>query len=327
MKRLLLAILFLAASPAAYGAELDLIDARDAQDAPFNVIFDTDIGGDIDDAFALALALASPEIDLRAVTTVSADAYTRALLACRLLHAAGRDDVPVAAGRPQRPQPDTKGQFQYGLAGGFPNRPVAELAPEFLYRRLKTEPGKLTLVAIGDLTNVGRLLTDHPEAKPWIKRIVLMGGAVRVGYNGKPPVVWEWNIHSDIPAAQVVFSSGVPLLVAPLDATTMVKLEEPMRARIFASAARLGRDLEALYRLWGKPTPTLFDPVALALVFNESFCGIENLRLEVDAGGITREMKGSPNARVALSIRRDDFLKWYVDRIVSARAGGPRLPE
>ncbi len=291
------------------------------------VILDTDIGGDIDDAFALALALASPEIDLRAVTTVSADAYTRALLACRLLHAAGRDDVPVAAGRPRRSQPDMKGQLEHGLNGSFRNRPVAELAPEFLYRKLQAEPGRLTLVAIGDLTNIGRLLTDHPEVKPWIKRIVLMGGAVRVGYNGKPPVVWEWNIHSDIPAAQVVFSSGVPLLVVPLDATTMVKLEEPMRARTFGSGGRLGRELEALYKLWGKPTPTLFDPVALTLVFNERFCGIEDLRLEVDAGGVTREVAGRPNARVALSIRRDDFLKWYVDRIASSGARGPRLPE
>jgi len=282
------------------------------------VILDTDIGTDIDDAFALALALASPEIELRGVTTVSADAYTRALIACRLLHQAGRDDVPVAAGRPQRTVPETKGQYGYGLKADFPNRPVARLAPEFLYRALEAEPGKLTIVTIGDLTNVGRLLADHPEAKPWIKRIVIMGGAVRVGYNGKPPATWEWNIRSDIKAAQIVFSSGVPLVVAPLDAT-VVRLGEPMRARIFGAGNALGRELAELYRLWGKQTPVLFDPVALTLSFNESFCTIEPLRLEVDAEGVTREVGGRENARVALSIRRDDFLKWYVDRIVSAK--------
>jgi len=281
------------------------------------VILDTDIGTDIDDAFALALALASPEIELRGVTTVSADAYTRALIACRLLHAAGRGDVPVAAGRPRRPEPENKGQFRYGIEGDFPNSPVTEPAAEFLYRKLQAEPGKITLVTIGDLTNVGRLLTEHPEAKPWIRRIVVMGGAVRVGYNGKPPAVWEWNIRSDIRAARVVFSSGVPLLVAPLDAT-MVRLEEPLRGRIFAAGTRLGNELQALYRFWGKPTPVLFDPVALTLTFRESFCTIEDLRLEVDSEGITRETGGRPNARVAISIRKEDFLRWYVDRICSS---------
>jgi inosine-uridine nucleoside N-ribohydrolase len=283
------------------------------------IIVDTDIGTDIDDAFALALALASPEVELRGITTVSADAYTRALIVCRLLHAVGRRDIPVAAGRMQRPEPERKGQYLYGLEGDYPNKPVAQLAPEFLYQKLKAEPGKLTIVTIGDLTNVGRLLTDHPEAKPWIRRIVMMGGAVRVGYNGKPPPSWEWNIRSDIKAAQVVFSSGVPYLVAPLDATTIVKLEEPLRARIFESGTPLGRELYTLHKLWGKTTPTLFDPVAVALSFNRSFCAIEDLRIEVDKEGFTREVAGKPNASVALSIRREDFLNWYVDRVVLAR--------
>src|ERR1700746_3450627 len=73
------------------------------------ILLDTDIGDDIDDAFALALALASPEIDLRGVTTVCGDAHTRALIVCRLLHAVGRDDVPVASGAPVRPKPESGG--------------------------------------------------------------------------------------------------------------------------------------------------------------------------------------------------------------------------
>jgi len=283
------------------------------------VILDTDIGTDIDDAFALALALASPELALRAVTTVSGDAYGRALIVCRMLEAAGRADIPVAAGRPPRTQPETKGQYQYGREPDFSKRPVLELASEFLYAKLKAEPGKITLVTIGDLTNVARLLTDHPDAKPWIRRLVIMGGAVRVGYNGKPPASWEWNIRSDIKGAQVVFSSGVPLVMAPLDATTMVKLEEPLRRRIFSAGTPLANQLHELYRLWGKVTPTLFDPVAVTLSLNESFCEMENLRIEVDDQGITREVQGEPNARVAVSIQKDDFLEWYVRRVVSAR--------
>src|SRR5688572_10506214 len=115
------------------------------QAARIPIILDTDIGTDIDDAFALALALASPEIELRGVTTVSADAYGRALIACRMLHNAGRGDVPVAPGRPQRERPEVKGQYQYGLEGGFPNRPSPEPAAEFMYKKLKAEPGRITL--------------------------------------------------------------------------------------------------------------------------------------------------------------------------------------
>jgi purine nucleosidase len=127
------------------------VSAVYAQKMP--IILDTDIGTDIDDAFALALALASPEIELRGVTTVSADAYGRALIACRMLHYAGHGDVAVAPGRPQRQQPEQKGQYQYGLEGGFPNRPLPELPPEFMYKKLQAEPGRVTLVTIGDLTN------------------------------------------------------------------------------------------------------------------------------------------------------------------------------
>src|SRR5688572_9567785 len=79
------------------------------------VLIDTDIGSDIDDALALALVIQSPELDLRGVTTVSGDAYTRALIVCRLLHAVGRGDVPVASGTPPREVPDASGQMQYGL--------------------------------------------------------------------------------------------------------------------------------------------------------------------------------------------------------------------
>jgi inosine-uridine nucleoside N-ribohydrolase len=111
-----------------------------AQKVP--IILDTDIGTDIDDAFALALALASPEIELRGVTTVSADAYGRALIACRMLHYAGRGEVPVAPGRPRRERPEQKGQYQYGLEAGVPNRPLPEPALSSCTRSSKPSRAK-----------------------------------------------------------------------------------------------------------------------------------------------------------------------------------------
>ena len=175
--------------------------------------------------------------------------------------------------------------------------------------------GELTLVPVGPLTNIADLLRKHPDCKPWIKRIVVMGGAVRVGYNLKPPPIPEWNIKSDVKAAQAVFASGVPLVVAPLDATANLRLEAAPRRRLWSTGTPLTNELHALYKLWDKKTPILFDPVAVALCFTEKFCTMEELRLEVDDKGVTRSVKGKPNARVATATRRDEFLTWYVDRI------------
>src|SRR5262245_48116812 len=291
------------------------------------ILLDTDIGDDIDDAFALALALASPEIDLRGVTTVSGDAHTRALIVCRLLHAVGRADVPVAPGAPARAIPDFSGQMQYGLRPCFRKRPERDTAVEFLYKQLKARPGELTLVPVGPLTNVAELLRKHPDCKPWIKRIVLMGGGVRVGYNLKPPPIPEWNLKSDVKAAQAVFASGVPLVVAPLDATANVRLEGPQRRRLWSAGTPLTNQLHALYQLEDKSTQILFDPVAVALCFTEKLCTMEDLRLEADDKGVTRIVRGKPNARVATATRPDEFVRWYTDRLAAARPTPlPKLP-
>jgi purine nucleosidase len=285
------------------------------------IILDTDIGTDVDDAFALALILASPELELCGVATVGSEPRTRALIVCRFLAAAGRHDIPVAAGATPQPAEDIEKQGRYVKASGdrLPrmSQPVKETAVEFLYQKLKARKRELTLLAIGPLTNIARLLREYPDCKPWIKRIVMMAGSVRVGYKDKSPPETEWNVRCDIAAAKAVFASGVPLVVAPLDATAMVKLEEPLRRRLFGPKTPLTEQVRALYQLWGEQTPTLYDPVAVMLCFQERFCTMENLRLEVDDKGQTRIVKGEANARVATAIRSDDFLKWYVDRVAA----------
>jgi len=284
------------------------------------IILDTDIGTDIDDAFALALILSSPELNLCGVTTVGTDPWTRARIVCRFLAAAGRRDIPVAAGALPQPAEEIKKQGRYAHTDGSRNspepQPAQETAVEFLYQQLKTRPGTFTLLTIGPLTNIARLLREHPDCKPWVRRIVMMAGSVRVGYKGQAPPEPEWNIRCDIPAAQAVFASDIPLVIAPLDATTMLKLEEPLRQRLFRAATPLTEQVRRLYELWGERTPTLYDPVAVALCFEERFCTMEKMRLEVDAKGQIRVAAGTANARVATAIRRDDFLKWYVDRVV-----------
>jgi inosine-uridine nucleoside N-ribohydrolase len=294
------------------------------------ILLDTDIGSDIDDAFALALALASPEVDVQGVTTVGSDAVDRAWMVCRFLTALGQRTIPVAAGADPQPKSAIEGQIQYrrhpAVIFNRTSKPLKEDAVDFLYSRLKAQPGKLTLVALGPLTNLARLLKKHPDCKPWIKRIVLMGGAIRIGYNGKPPAEPEWNIKSDVPAARSVFASGVPLVVAPLDATVMLQLEERARRRLFAACTALTLQVQSLYQLWDKQTPTLFDPMAVALAFTEKFCTMEDLHLEIDEQGMSRPGKGKPNARVATAIKKEEFLKWYVERVSAGKAILPKPP-
>jgi purine nucleosidase len=292
-----------------------------AAPAKLPVLLDTDIGGDVDDALALALALSHPRLDLRGVTTVHGDSHTRALIVCRLLHAVGRDDIPVASGGRERASPDYEGQMQYGLRPCFRKRPVKEPAAEFLYKQLKAHPGELTLLAVGPLTNVAELFTCHPDCKPWVRRVVVMGGALRVGYKGKPPAEPEWNVKSDVKAAKAVFASGVPLLVVPLDSTVDLKLGARQLKAIFHHRSLLTDQLEALYQLWGKATPTLFDPAAVALAADESWGKVEATRLEVDDKGMTRAVKGKPNARVVMSLRREAFLRWFVERLTGGPSG------
>ena len=294
------------------------------------ILLDTDIGSDIDDAFALALAVASPEIDLEAVTTCGEDAETRAWMVCRMLTAVGSKDVPVAWGRDPQPAEAIEGQIQYrrhpAVIYNRTAKPVKESAVELLYARLKDRKGDQTIVAIGPLTNIARLLADHPDCRSWIKRIVLMGGSVRVGYEGKPTLEAEWNIKLDPTAARAVFASGVPLTVAPLDATVSLKLEEPLRRRLFAACTPLTFQVQAQYQLWDRPTPTLFDPAAVALAFSDQFFTMEDLHLDVGDDGFTRIGKGDANARVATAVKADEFLKWYVDRVSAGEAVLPKEP-
>lgn len=193
--------------------------AQDKTPAKTPIILDCDVGTDIDDTFAVALAVLSPELDVRGVTTVSGDTQARALMACRLLTAAGRRDIPVAAGKANQPPQALRGvQEQYiRQPPAFrASKPIKEPAVEFIYKQLKANPGEITLVAVGPLSNIAQLLTEHPDCKPWIKRLVIMGGSVRVGYNNMPPISSEFNIRADAKASQVVFTSGLPVVVAPL---------------------------------------------------------------------------------------------------------------
>ena len=259
------------------------------------ILLDTDIGSDIDDAFALALVLESPELDLVGLTTVSGDSEARARLAAKMLWAAGRTNVPVVAGEPSRPLPMEQARW----AAGFVTPALRhEKAVDFLAAQIERRPGEITLIAIGPLTNVAALVKQHPEAAKKIKRIVLMGGSIARGYEPGSKPAAEYNILSDPLAAQVVFSSGLPILMVPLDASAMLELDAAARRRVFTHLSALTDALTLLYHLWNHETPILFDPMAVAMVIDPTLCETKQLAIEVDSTGYTRAAEGQrPTSR------------------------------
>jgi inosine-uridine nucleoside N-ribohydrolase len=288
------------------------------------IIIDTDIGSDIDDAFAVGLALQSPEFQILGISSAWGDTHLRARLLSRLLKETGRADIPVTMGIVKHPpgKVDTLSQAAYAEGGradqNYPN------AVDFLLDQIRRHPDEITLIAIGPETNLGAAIDRDAVTFRKLKRIVLMGGSVYRGYSqfnygktrGPDP---EWNILCDIQAAQKVFSSGVPLYVMPLD-STQIKLQELERAEIFKAGTPLTDALLVLYAQWSRgttQTPTLFDAVVVAYASHPELCPTEPMRLRVDDQGYTRVESGAPNAQVCLRSSSDQFLEFFMPRIAA----------
>jgi len=286
---------------------------------PEKIIIDTDIGDDIDDAFALALAMRSPELEIMGVTTGFGDTETRAKLVDRFLGEAGRQDIPVAAGVPTQNK-NPLSQRRYAEGGHFA-KSSHPAAVDFLLEQIRRYPGQITLIAIGPLMNVGGAIDKDAATFRKLKRVVLMGGCIRRGYGdlgytparGPQP---EWNILNDIPSAQKLFASGVPVAVMPLD-STQLKLDEVKRAFLFSQGTPITDALTLLYHQWGQETPTLFDPMTIAYVVNPKLCPVQAMRIRVDERGNTIPEAGASNSDVCLDSSPEEFFRFYLPRVAA----------
>jgi purine nucleosidase len=297
--------------------------AANGESKPQLVIIDTDIGDDIDDAFALALALKSPELKVLGVTTTFGNTEMRARLVDRYLKAVGRNDIPVFAG------PATKtdnAMSQAAYAKRDPEKKFGDGA-EFILRAAREHPGRVTLIGIGPLPTVEAAIKHDPAAFKKLKRVVIMGGSVYRGYGldaqGKPkPAEPEWNILNDPAGLKALLASGVPVFMMPLD-STQVRLDEEGREKIFAHGSPLTDQLTLLYHQWmgGSPnrsvTPTLFDPVAVTYTFHPDLCPAKPMHIDVDAKGMTIPGQGSPNAEVCLQSDEKGFLELLERRVTA----------
>lgn len=291
---------------------------------PQLVILDTDIGDDIDDAFALALILRSPELHLLGIQTAFGDTELRARLVDRYLAAVGRSEVPVLAGVATPPRPMSQAPY----ARQSPERRHGD-AVQFLFSQIRQHPGQITLIAIGPLFNVQAAIAKEPATFRQLKRVVLMGGSVYRGYdnrkagNAHTPPSPEWNILCDPAGAKALFASGVPVYVMPLD-STQIRLELPALGQVLAHGSTLTDQLTLLYHQWTGTKewrwPTLYDPVAVAYSFRPDLCPAKPLRLEVDDKGFTRPVTGKPNVEVCLQSDEKGFLDFLISRITDTPA-------
>jgi inosine-uridine nucleoside N-ribohydrolase len=299
------------------------------------ILLDCDPGHD--DAIALLLALASPELELLGVTTVAGNQTLDKTTAnaIRVLEFAGRSEIPVAAGA-DRPlvREQYVAAYVHGETGmDGPDLPPPQKAPldrhavDFLADRIREHDGAVTLVPTGPLTNVALLLALHPDARP--ERIVLMGGAIAEG-NVTPAA--EFNIWADPEAAARVFDSGIDVTMIGLDVTHRALFTSAHTGRL---AGRVGGMVTELLRFYGDfhrevynfDGSPIHDAVAVAHVISPDLVKTEHLNTEIDVESelcrgrtvvdLWRRTEREPNSHVGVEIDADGFLELLIERINS----------
>ena len=299
------------------------------------ILLDCDPGHD--DAIALLLALASPELELLGVTTVAGNQTLDKTTAnaIRVLELVGRADIPVAAGA-DRPlvREQYVAAYVHGETGmDGPSLPPPQRAPlerhavDFLAEKIRQHNGGVTLVPTGPLTNVALLLALHPDARP--ERIVLMGGAIAEG-NVTPAA--EFNIWADPEAAARVFASGLDVTMVGLDVTHKALFTPAHVARLNGRVAETvaallefyGHFHKEIYNFDGSP---IHDAVAVAHVIRSDLVKTEFLNTEIDVeselcrGRTVVDVWGRsgrpPNSHVGVGVDADGFLNLLIERLNS----------
>lgn len=292
-----------------------------------NLIIDTDIGGDIDDAIALALALCSPEVNVLGVTTVFTYVNNRARLAAKLAEVYGHSDIPVAAGC----ESPLIGSWDKGL---IPDQ-CEILKDEDGYNCSKfgadlitdkvIENRDVVIAAIGPLTNIAIALKRVPSISKRA-RLVMMGGMVGKAYP-------EWNIFCDPEAARIVFESGIPITMVGLDVTLKCELSEDDIERIGREKCERNQFLYKLIRIYtGKYNrmPILHDPLAMSALIWPEILNFEYKDIRVETRGeftrgVTVDYEGEnplfprkPNTRVCVGVDEKGFIAHILERLTQS---------
>ena len=313
---------------------------------PKSVLIDTDVGTDVDDALALALAVKSPELDLCAITTACADSLLRARIARKIMDLSGHPEIPVAAGLgspllrqrvSRRLGHEGKGILESDEDGlPIDSRHAGDLIVDTIMQAEKPP----TLITIGPVSNVALAIIKQPSIIQQIEQLVIMGGCIypeRVGNGQFPEHVaarMEHNLGADPEASEVVFTSGIPILLVPAEVTYSVWLTEEDRSRLKESNTVLAKRLSTLVDIWidvcremwialDQPESWarayLHDPLTVTTAFDQSFVGIRPMHVRIERKeGLLRtlvEPDMEPNMEVVVAINTTAFRESFLDRV------------
>jgi inosine-uridine nucleoside N-ribohydrolase len=294
------------------------------------VILDTDIGDDIDDTWALALLLQSPELDLKLVVGDYGKAEYRAKLLAKFLQRAGRSDVPVGVGLDIEPKGDGRQSAwvkDYDLKA-YPGK-IREDGVRAMIDTIMHSRQTVTLIGIGPAPNIAAALKREPRIALHA-RFVGMDGSVRLGYGGSKQPCAEWNVKAAPEAMQAVFAAPWDITITPLDTCGLVQLSGEKYRRVRDASAPPVADLIPNYRLWLAADPkssadaaenhstTLYDTVAVYLAQHQDLCVMEKLHLRVTNDGMTVI---DPNAREVNVATQWQDLGAYEDFLVQRLTG------
>lgn len=280
------------------------------------VIFDCDLGDDIDDAYALGYLLTLQDrYEILGITTCYGRTEDRAILAHKLLEITGENHIPIYVGKNTSKSSERANWYadQFYWAKGSPLTKKPQGATEFIRSQLKKYPGEVIIFSVGPVTNLAPLGSELQKAKA----IYAMFGSFKIGYDGSTKVDAEWNVTCDIPSAKAFVQSGANIIYAGLDVTAMVKLSAENRLKLLMRQSPLTSAMQGLYVLWGQETPTLFDPVAIGMETNPELFTTEKVHVYVDEKGFTRLDPTKPaNATIGTSIKHTEFIQKLMHQYV-----------
>lgn len=262
---------------------------------------------DVDDAYAITLAAKSPELTVEGITTVYGDTLIRARIALKLLQLAGRSDIPVIVGE-EEPISENKRALRLGVEGKgilTPQDDKLEVTPgnavDFIMSKASASKKGLTIITIGALTNVAVAIKKEPDIKQGIKELVLMGGIISPPeINGKKvPYDTEYNFTCDPEATRIVFESGIPITLVPIDITMNPQnyLGEKEIAKLREADTPLTITLLEMTKIWldlykefapilslspAMVRAWMHDPLTVAVTLKKEIFKIEKMNLQVD---------------------------------------------
>lgn len=306
---------------------------------PKHIIIDTDPG--IDDALAFLLALASPELVVDGIVTIHGNASTAQVTtnALSILELAKRSAIPVYRGcelplvQPSMLSPETHGNSGLGYAQlpAPQSQARAQHGSDFIIEHIMSHPGDISLVCIGPLTNVALAIRKEPRIVQAVKEVFIMGGAIK--HQGNTTPLAEYNTYVDPHAAHIVFHSGMPMILTPLDVTyqcifttddlsRLQKIDSPI-TKFIADSTRFYMEFHDEYQKIDGCV--INDPMTLALTYMPEICDYENLYVDVDIStgvGLGNTFadfynydKKSPNMKVALGVRPRMFMELFLERM------------